>query len=84
MIHAAHLHLLQCFSPLQSQAKNQITKQSGLLDFLKQLSECERPKLGDGVKVHKGFLIREGIEGLGLNLYKPPFAPGAGKMSAEM
>jgi hypothetical protein len=60
----------------------EITKQSGLLKLLKQLLDSGKLKSGDGVMVDKGFLIREEIEELGLKLYIPPFAPGAGQMSA--
>ena len=60
----------------------EITKASGLLEMLQQLLDCGRLRQGDGVMVDKGFLIKDEIENLGLRLYIPPFAPGAGQMSA--
>jgi len=60
----------------------EITKASGLLEMLQQLLDCGRLRPGDGVMVDKGFLIKDEIEKLGLRLYIPPFAPGAGQMSA--
>ena len=53
-----------------------------MLEVLQQLLDYGRLRPGDGVMVDKGFLIKDEIEKLGLRLYIPPFAPGAGQMSA--
>ena len=53
-----------------------------MLKVLQQLLDYGRLRPGDGVMVDKGFLIKDEIENLGLRLYIPPFAPGAGQMSA--
>jgi hypothetical protein len=59
---------------------NEITARSGLMDMLKQLLDCGRLQRGDAVMVDKGFLIREDIEKLGLELIIPPFASSTEQM----
>ena len=59
----------------------EMTSQYGLLDMLKQLTDCGKIKKGDGTMVDNGFLIKEEVEKYGLKLYMPLFAPGPGQMS---
>lgn len=60
---------------------NYITEKSGLLEMMKRLLDCGHLQKGDGVMVDKGFLIKEEIEKLGLELVIPPFASATEQMS---
>ncbi|KAK0151008.1 hypothetical protein N1851_007884 [Merluccius polli] len=58
-----------------------LTRQSGLLETLRDLIAEGKINVGDGVMADKGFRIEEEVENLGLHLNIPPFACSTGQMT---
>ncbi|KAG5273832.1 hypothetical protein AALO_G00156040 [Alosa alosa] len=58
-----------------------LTRQSGLLQTLKDLITEGKINVGDGLMADKGFRIEEEVGELGLHLNIPPFASSTGQMT---